>query len=129
MGGGSFQVRDTATGAKVPGSYLRAVVAQVGAKLPEASLESAAQFVRTYPDADAAWQVLSAWGERTKSVLTVREEGFREAHRRIQRFIKRAEEPERDDINVLLPLAWDAQSRVVRVTFSRRADPEDQAAS
>jgi hypothetical protein len=34
--------------------------------------------------------------------------------------VKRAEEPDRDDINVLLPLAWDAQSRVVRVTFSRR---------
>jgi hypothetical protein len=34
--------------------------------------------------------------------------------------MRRAEEPERDDINVLLPLAWDEKSRVVRVTFSRR---------
>jgi hypothetical protein len=124
MGGSDAQVKDTTQGAKVPGAYLRAIVAQVGAKLPEASVDSAAQFVRTYPDPDAAWGVLSGWSERSKSVLTVREEGFREAHRRIQRFIKRAEEPERDDINVLLPLAWDEKSRVVRVTFSKRADPD-----
>lgn len=120
MGGSNTQVGETQIDKKVPGAHLRAIVAQVGAKLPEAGVDAAVGFVRAYPDCDAAWRVLAEWSERTKSLLTVREEGFREAHRRIQRFVKRAEEPDRDDINVLLPLAWDAQSRVVRVTFSRR---------
>jgi hypothetical protein len=120
LGGGTTQVGDVPRDSKVPGAHLRAIVAQVGHKLPEAGVDAAVGFVRAYPDCDAAWRVLFEWSERTKSLLTVREEGFREAHRRIQRFMRRAEEPERDDINVLLPLAWDDKSRVVRVTFSRR---------
>ncbi len=120
MGLSATKVGDVPTDTKVPGAHLRAIVAQVGAKLPEAGIDAAVGFVRAYPDCDAAWRVLFEWSERTKSLLTVREEGFREAHRRIQRFMRRAEEPDRDDINVLLPLAWDEKSRVVRVTFSRR---------
>jgi hypothetical protein len=49
----------------------------------------------------------------------VAKEGFLAAHRNALRFMRRAETPERDDVNVLLPLAWDDRSRVVRVTFSR----------
>ena len=38
--------------------------------------------------------------------------------------LRRAEDPDRDDINVLLPIAWDSRSRVVRVTFSRPTPEE-----
>jgi hypothetical protein len=119
LGGRAGTVRDQHVHVPVPGAHLRAIVAQVDQKLPEASVEAAVQFVRTYPDPDAAWQVLWEWSERTRTTLTVREEGFREAHRRIMRYVRRAEEPLREDINVLCPLGWDDRQRVVRVTFSR----------
>lgn len=107
----------------VPGSggpYLRAVVARPGAKLPEASIEAAVHFLQTYPDAENGWTVLQRWAGETY-LLTVAKEGFLAAHRNALRFLRRAETPERDDVNVLLPLAWDDKSRVVRVTFSRPA--------
>jgi hypothetical protein len=104
---------------RIAGAHLRAIVAKVGAKLPEASVEAAVHFLHTYPSAEEAWEALSEWSVRTGTLLTVSEEGFRDTHRRAQRFIRRAEDPERDDVNVLLPLGWDARSRVVRVSFSR----------
>lgn len=103
-----------------PSAYLRAVVPQVGGKIPEAGLEAAVLFLQTFPDADEAWAALSEWAERTRALLTVAEDGFKAAHRRAARFIARAEDPERDDVNVLLPLCWDDKSRIVRVTLSRR---------
>lgn len=120
LGGGEVAVLEK--GVEPVGVHLRGVVAQVGQKLPEASQRAAVQFVQTYPDCDRAWEVLSAWAERTNTLLTIREEAFREAHRRATRFIRRAEEPDRDDVNVLLPLGWDDKSRVVRVTFTKRAE-------
>lgn len=100
------------------GPHLRAVVARPGAKLPEASIEAAVHFLQTYPDAESGWAVLQRWAGDTY-LLTVAKEGFLAAHRNALRFLRRAETPERDDVNVLLPLAWDDKSRVVRVTFSR----------
>jgi hypothetical protein len=107
---------------RTAGAHLRAVVAKVGSKLPEASVEAAVHFLHTYPTPDEAWEALSEWAGRTGTLLTVSEEGFRDAHRRAQRFVRRAEDPERDDVNVLLPLGWDERSRVVRVSFSRPAE-------
>ena len=108
---------------------LRSVVAHVGEKLPEASVAAAVKFLHAYPDADDAWASLEAWaasrsagGETRRAVLTVSPDGFAAAHRCALRAVRRAEQPERGDINVILPLAWDAQSRVVRVTFSRPDD-------
>lgn len=100
------------------GPHLRAVVARPGAKLPEASIEAAVHFLQTYPDAENGWSALQRWAGETY-LLTVAKEGFLAAHRNALRFMRRAETPERDDVNVLLPLAWDDRSRVVRVTFSR----------
>lgn len=100
------------------GPHLRAVVARPGAKLPEASIEAAVHFLQTYPDAENGWAALQRWAGETY-LLTVAKEGFLAAHRNALRFLRRAETPERDDVNVLLPLAWDDKSRVVRVTFSR----------
>lgn len=100
------------------GPHLRAVVARPGAKLPEASIEAAVHFLQTYPDAEGGWSALQRWAGDTY-LLTVAKEGFLAAHRNALRFLRRAETPERDDVNVLLPLAWDDKSRVVRVTFSR----------
>ena len=101
-------------------TYLRSVLAQVGQKMPEASVRSAVQFLQTYQDADEAWVVLEEWAARSETILTVREEQFREAHRRAHRAMRRAEDPDREDVNVVLPLGWDSKSRVVRVTFSKR---------
>ena len=109
-------------GSEPAGAHLRAVVAQVGKKLPEASTRCAEQFVRTYPDCERAWSVLASWAERTGTLLTVREEAFREAHRRVVRFMRQDTEPDRDDVNILLPLGWDDKSRVVRVTFAQKTE-------
>lgn len=102
---------------------LRIVPARPGERMPEASLKAAAAFVQTYPDAHHAWEVMSSWVQRRPSeaalVLTVTGDGFMSAHKRVMRAVRRAEEPTREEVNVLLPLAWEAGSRVVRVTFSR----------
>lgn len=126
---GLHQVRTADVGAdrsRPGGPYLRSVVARVGAKLPRASMEAAVHFLQTYQRPDAAWEALTSWAERTKSLLTVSEEGFKECHRNALRFIRRAEEPSRDDVDCILPLAWDSQQRVVRVTFSRPVEPNEE---
>jgi hypothetical protein len=82
-------------------------------------LEAAVHFIQTYPKAEDAFGALEEWAMRSGSVLTVLKEGHMAAHRRAQRFLRRAEEIERDDIDVLLPIAWDEKNRVVRVTFVR----------
>jgi hypothetical protein len=101
--------------------HLRAVPARVGAKLPQASLDAAALFVQTYPNAQEAWEVMRRWAG-TDHLLTVSEDGFIAAHKSAARLVRRAEEVGRDDVDVILPLAWDVsgdESRVVRVTFAR----------
>jgi hypothetical protein len=105
--------------AREHGAHLRAVPARVGAKLPEASVASAVYFLHHHPDPDTAWLALSEWANRTGTLLTVSEDGYKAAYRRAARFLRRAEEPERDDVNVILPLGWDDQQRVVRVSYSR----------
>lgn len=125
---GLHQVQEPTAGEGRPrgGPHLRAVVARVGAKLPQASMEAAVHFLQTYQRADEAWECLAGWAEKTGSLLTVSEDGFKECHRNALRFIRRAEEPERADIDCILPLAWDPQARVVRVTFSRPVEPAEE---
>lgn len=115
-----------APAARGAGPRLRAVVARVGDKMPEASAASAAHFLQNYPDADNAWAAITEWanapvgsGGSQRALLTITRDGHRAAHRAALRALRRAEDPERDDINVLLPLAWDHQNRVVRVTFAK----------
>ena len=103
---------------------LRAVPARVGEKLPEASAAAAVRFLRAYPDAEAAWAALQAWAtsrgtvsEPRSASLTVAADGFSAAHRAAARAVRRAEDPDRDDINLLLPLAWDSD-KVIRLTFT-----------
>lgn len=103
-------------------SFLRAQPARVGARLPEASVEGAVAFLQQYSDSAEAWRLLSDWATRTKSLLTVSEDGFRASHANALRYVRRAEDPDRDDINVVLPLAWH-NTQVVRVTFTRASDP------
>ena len=97
--------------------YLRAVVARVGAKLPEASDSAVVNFLQTYPDPAAAWGALEAWAG-SKYLLTVTRESFEAAHETAIQRVRRAETPRRSDIDVVLPLAW-YDGKVVRVTFSR----------
>jgi hypothetical protein len=113
--------------AKPAGSGLRAVVAKVGEKLPEASTRAALRFLREHPDATDAWEALHAWAsgrgtaaEPRRAALTVTQDGFTAAHRSAVRSAARAEDPDREDINVILPLAWDVKNQIVRVTYAPR---------
>lgn len=99
--------------------FLRAVVATAGSKLPEASPAAAVHMLQAFPDAEAAWGLLEAWAVDGGMVLTVSRASFLVAHANALRFVRRAEEPVRGDINVVLPLAWDSSGRVVRATFVR----------
>ena len=100
------------------GPHLRTIVAQVGKKLPEASIAAAVHFLQHFGDGESAWAAISGAAGRSGTILTVTKDGFLSAHANALRFLRRAEEPERDDINVVLPLGWDEKSRVVRYTFS-----------
>lgn len=101
------------------GSYFRSVVAKVGEKLPEASPDSAVQLLEAYPDAVAAWAALQSWASGGH-VLTVDWVKFQAAHGRLAAELRKAGSFEREDVDTILPLAWDARGRVVRVTFVRR---------
>jgi hypothetical protein len=101
-----------------PRVFLRTIVAQRGKKLPEASLLAAVNFLQTYSDADEAWAALEGHAKRGRIILTTTKDLFSSAHRNALRFLRRAEDPEREDINVILPLGWDEENRVVRFTFS-----------
>lgn len=97
---------------------LRAVVARPGERLPEASVPSAVYFLQAYPDPDRAWSALERWAERGGNVVTITHKAFGAAHAAAMRSVARAEEPDREDIDILLPIAWSGR-QVVRVTFSR----------
>lgn len=122
LGGSTVYVKAASNLGGKPSSYLRSIPAKAGAKLPEASLEAAIHFLQTYPDPEQAFDAVEEWARRSGAIVTVLREGFCAAHRRAQRFLKRAEEIERDDVDVLLPLAWDDKKRVVRLTFVRGDD-------
>jgi hypothetical protein len=119
LGGSRVSVAGVRGATTKPSSFLRSVPAKPGAKLPEASLDAAIHFIQTYPDPEAAFDAVEEWARRSGAVVTVLREGFVAAHRRASRFLRRAEEIERDDVDVLLPLAWDDKNRVVRLTFVR----------
>ena len=99
---------------------LRGVPARVGAKIPEASLEAAVKFMQAHPDPVGAWAAVTAWADRTGGLLTVTEPTYLQAHEAVSRFVRRAEDPDRDDVNVVLPLAW-LDSNVVRLTYAQPA--------
>jgi hypothetical protein len=103
------------------GPYLQAKAARSGAKLPEASVASAVHFLQTFPEASNAWIALTRWAG-SAYILTVDKDGFISAHTNALRYMRRAEPPDRQDINVILPLAFDTErARVVRATFSKPA--------
>ena len=102
-----------------PTSFLRAQPPRPGAKTPEASIKATIAFLQEYPDSNDAWNLLSEWATRTDSLLTVSEQGFRASYANALRFMRRAEVPLREDINVVLPLAWAEKGQGVRVTFTR----------
>jgi hypothetical protein len=101
---------------RLPG--LRAVPARPGHKLPEASVEAAILFLQSYPDPEDAWSALANWSS-LGHMLTITHEGFVASHGRALTSVRRLIEPDREDINVILPLAWDESSKVVRATFAR----------
>ena len=96
--------------------FLRAVAARVGAKLPEASEPAAIHFLQRHPTATEGWAALCDWADG-RYVLTVTEEQFVRAFDLAKRNLRRAEPPTRDDINLVLPIAWH-EGKIVRVTFS-----------
>jgi hypothetical protein len=113
---------------EAPRARLRTVVAQPGKKLPEASMAAAVHFLQTYPVAEEAWELLERAAAKSSVLLTITRDGFIAAHKNALRYLRRAEEVERDDVNVVLPLGWDDKSRVVRYTFSLPT-PDDEPAA
>lgn len=99
-------------------AFIRRVTAKPGAKTPEASVEAAVAFIQTFPDPKDAWKMLTDWAGNNH-LLTVSWHTFETAFRTAQLAVKRGEDPDRDDINLVLPMAWDDQGRVVRLTFHR----------
>lgn len=57
----------------------------------------------------------------TQYLLSVTADAFTAAHTNALRYMRRAETSERDDNNILIPLAWH-DGRVARVTFSRPSE-------
>lgn len=110
-----------------PKPRLRTIVAVKNQKLPEASMDSAIHFLSTYEDSEEAWAALERKANDSDVVLTVTREGFLAAHRSALRAKRRLEDPEREDVNVILPLGWDSRSRVVRFTFSRPNGDDETA--
>lgn len=100
-----------------PKPFLRGVPAHKDGKTPEASVAAAVAFIQSRT-VDEAWEMLSSWAG-TDHLLVVSEETFRTAYRRAATAVRRAETPDRTDINSVLPLAWDPSGRVLRVTFVR----------
>jgi|GEM_PF-2727880 len=98
--------------------HLRAIRINGEGKTPEASPQAAIAFIQTYKSPKEAWEMLSGWAGSTH-LLTVSEDTFSTAFRRAALRVRRAEEPDREDIDLILPLAWDHKGGVVRVTFSR----------
>lgn len=101
---------------------LRAIPARAGEKMPQASLEAASRFIQTYPDAALAWETLTTWAAKrtsgTETILTITEPNFKKAHKNVAKALRTAQTPDRTDVNVLLPLAWENRTRVVRVTYA-----------
>ena len=87
-------------------------------------MDSAVHFIQHYPEVADAWEALTILATRQGTILTVTKEGFASSYANAQRFLRRAEDPEREDLNVILPLGWDEKSRVVRFTFSRPTGDE-----
>ena len=121
-----WQVAEPELEVEVIKARLRTIVAQPGKKLPEASLAAAVHFLQSYPDSDSAFDALEKFAKRTGALLTVTRDGFCASHRNALRYLRRAEDPERDDVNVVLPLGWDEKSRVVRFTFSLPVDEPNE---
>ena len=93
----------------------KAMPAAAGARLPEASPESAARVVLLCADADDAWHQLTAWSASNNIDLMTEQEAFATAFEQIRSRVERAETPERTDIDTLLPIGW-GNGRVIRVT-------------
>lgn len=102
---------------EVAANHIRAVPARNGQKYPVASLRSCVGFLQSFSEPESAWAALAAWAHKGGYMLTVTQEGFTAAWRRASRFCRRAEEPDRDDLNVIMPLVW-ADNRVFRATFT-----------
>lgn len=102
--------------------HLRASVAQPGFKLPQASILAVTNFLQHYKSSDKAWEAIVAWAQETSSTPTVSQDQFRVSYLAATLSISRAEQPERDDVDTILPICWDAKSRVIRLTYSKNND-------
>ena len=109
-----------------PKPFLRTMVGRPKQKLAEASLAAAVHFLQTFPDGEGAWDAIVGHAEKGGIFLTVTKDGYLSAHRNALRYLRRAEDPERDDINVVLPVGWIGQgNKSVRFTFSLPQEDED----
>jgi hypothetical protein len=109
-----------------PKPFLRTMAGRPKQKLAEASLKAAVHFLQTFPESEDAWDAVSGHAEKGGILLTVTKDGYLRAHRNALRYLRRAEDPERDDINVVLPVGWTKQgNKSVRFTFSLPQEDEE----
>jgi hypothetical protein len=108
-----------------PKPFLRTMVGRPKQKLAEASIGAAVHFLQTFPEGEDAWEAISGHAERGGIFLTVNKDGYLRSHRNALRYLRRAEDPERDDINVVLPVGWTTQNKSVRFTFSLPQEDEE----
>ena len=94
--------------------------AKAGARLPEASPAAAARFVAAFPTSRAAWDALTGWATSQGAALALDEESFAAAFARAHQAVTRAEDPRRSDIDLLLPIGWSQNARVIRVTIRHK---------
>lgn len=97
---------------------LRAIPARPGAEMPRAGVDSAVAFLQAYPTTAAAWEAVEAWAQRTNATLTITRAAHAAAHVACIRSLRRAEDPDRDDVDVLLPLVW-VGTKVARLSVVR----------
>jgi hypothetical protein len=95
--------------------YLKIVPAQRGQESPVASFRSARLFIKSYPHAADAWTVLQQWAS-SRGALSVSETDFLSSYSRVSAQLMQGRNPQRVDVDALLPLLWDKQNKVGRVT-------------
>lgn len=100
--------------------FLRTVPVRDGGKTPSASVESAVAFALRFPNASEAYRRLEELASG-RFTLVVSKASFCASHERILGCVQRAEDPERGDVDTVLPLVVGSDGAVSRVSFARRS--------
>jgi len=98
-------------------AFFRGVRALQGAETPQASMTSGAGLVEHHVNENQAWDALETWAQEKGYLLTVDEQSFKKSFLRAKSGLKRNNKIDKKDLETLLPLAWNTQNQVVRISF------------